>query len=105
MSVEWTEVEGNGVVRNVSLTDDIMVERLEQDAEPFLEHNKKLQTHNDGYSPSREVRHVASVPMGVVLMWQQKHGIDVFNPNHADAVKRLLNDPEYRWLRTSEGKL
>lgn len=46
---------------------------------------------------------VASIPMGVVLEWKQRYGIDVFDRNHWPAVKRLLNDPEWRHIRTRPG--
>lgn len=105
MPREWTEVESNGVHRHVHLSDDgVFTERLVQDCEPVLEINKAMTLHNDGYTPGREMRRAASIPMGVVLKWREE-GIDIFNPNHAYAIKRKLNDPEWRYLRTADGKL
>mgnify|MGYP006893822174 CR=1 FL=1 len=54
-----------GVVTNFhydEMTDTSTISR-EQDVEAILENNKALQTHNDGYSPSREMKRVASIPM------------------------------------------
>ena len=35
--------------------------------------------------------------------WQlEQDGIDVYNPDHWPAVQRKLNDPEWRYLKTSE---
>lgn len=48
---------------------------------------------------------VASIPMGVALTWLERYGVDVFNRNHWPAVKRLLNDPEWRYLRTAPGHI
>jgi len=49
--------------------------RTRQDCEPIIEHNKKLATHNDGYSPSREIRRKASIPLNLVNTWLDEDGI------------------------------
>lgn len=46
----------------------------------------------------------ASIPNSVVEMWL-KEGIDVFNDNHWEKVKAKLNSDEFKYLRTSPGKL
>jgi hypothetical protein len=75
-----------------------------QDAEPILERNKAMAAHNDGYTPSRELRRVASIPLILVLKWLNEEGWYAFDPNARDRLKRKLNDPEYRWLRTAPGR-
>lgn len=77
-----------------------------QDVEPFLDHNKATATmgHN-GWTKSRDLKHVASVPLIIVEKWKNELGVDVFNPNHAAAVARLLNDPDWAYLRTSAGRV
>lgn len=75
------------------------------DVEPILEHNKALYTSGDGYSPSREWRRAASIPMAIVEKWRVEKGVDVFNPDHMPAVCRLLNSNEYLYLRTAPGHL
>ena len=86
------------------MTGDLTVHRGE-DVEPALEHNKALYSLNDGYSPSREMRRAASIPMAVVEKWKNELGVDVFNPDHRPAVRRLLNSSEYLYLRTAPGRL
>jgi hypothetical protein len=76
-----------------------------QDVEPILERNKALQNHHDGYTPSRDFKHVACIPPIVELLWRSKYGVDVYDKNHQPAVRRLLNDPEWRYLRTSPGRI
>jgi hypothetical protein len=75
-----------------------------QDVEPILENNKALFTHDDGYTPTREMRRVASIPLIVVHKWL-KMGIDVNNPDHWPKVKELLNSSDYLYLRTAPGRL
>lgn len=75
------------------------------DVEPLLEINKALANSGDGYSPSRELRRAASIPMIIIEKWKDEHGVDVFNPDHKEAVRRLLNSSEYLYLRTAPGRL
>lgn len=82
-----------------------LVTKLEQDVEPILENNKRLQNDGTGgWSKSRELRRVATVPLIVIDQWLRE-GINVFDPNHAEAVKRKLNDPQYAHLRTAPGRI
>ena len=76
-----------------------------QDVTALLDQNKAMATHNDGYSPTRELRRVASIPAIIASEWLTKHGVDMNNPDHWDGVKRLLNSNEYLYLRTAVGRL
>ena len=72
--------------------------RYSQDCEDIIEANKKAQ--ND--APSRPVgdfHYVAEIPVGIQMKWLIEKGIDVAKREHWPAVKRLLNDPEWRWLK------
>ena len=46
-----------------------------QDCEPIIEENKRLRTLNDGYSPSRELRRIASIPKRVFEGWLKEDGL------------------------------
>lgn len=81
----------------------IIVERI-QDVEPVLELNKRLRLKDDGYSPTREMRRAASVPMVVIEKWLNE-GFDMFDPNNAAELKRRLNSNEWAHLRTADGVL
>ena len=74
-----------------------------QDLSPILEMNKALQKNED-YS-KQGIKdswwHYATIPMIVIEKWKNELGIDVFNKDHAKRVKKLLNDPEYRYLKTT----
>lgn len=85
--------------------DDFTIVRT-QDVEPILDRNKALQNHgHNGWTGERTMRHVADIPLVVAEIWMQRYGVDVFNKDHAPAVRRLLNDPDWRYLRTSGGQL
>lgn len=75
----------------------------EQDVQGILEVNKSL-ANNDDYTKGGikdSWFHCASIPNIVIEQWKNKYGVDVFNKDHEKAVKRLLNNPEYRYLKTT----
>jgi hypothetical protein len=86
------------------MTGDLTVIRGE-DVEPLLEANKALFNSGDGYSPSREWRRAASIPLALVEKWKNELGVDVFNQDHMPKVRELLDSSEYRYLRTAPGTL
>lgn len=99
-------LDDDGVIRTefIPEADGRFTLRQVQDVTPVLEHNKALATHNDGYSPSRELRRAASIPLVVVEQWRRE-GIDIFDPNSRDAVRSKLNSSEWAYLRTAPGRL
>lgn len=76
-----------------------------QDVAPILDFNKSFHLDGDGYTPSRDLRHVAKIPLVIVQLWMDQYGVDVFNADHKPAVRRLLNSSEWSYLRTGGGKL
>jgi len=87
------------------MTDITHIEEV-QDVEPILNRNKNLANTNhssDGIKNSWW--HAATIPNIVIAKWLNEEGIDFFNKDHWPAVKRKLDDPDYRYLRTGTGKL
>ena len=88
------------------LTDLATIQQT-QDCEPIIEHNKRLQTMNDGYSPSRELRRVASIPFIVFEGWLAEDGLTYHDycvkmdkrEQAAYRARRLLSS-DWRHLRT-----
>ena len=75
------------------------------DIEPVINANKRAQVDGDGFSPSREMRHVARIPVVVYQEWCRREGVDVLKVEHRGLLKRLLNDPDNHFLRVSEGSV
>jgi len=98
---DW-RIDANGILEETFLDGDDMHVRRSQDVEPILDENKRLMTLNDGYTRDRSMRRVASIPMTVVEQWM-KEGINIFDKNDAQAVRRKLNSADYRYLRTAPG--
>ena len=68
-----------------------------QDVEPLLDANKAAA--KDASGPMGDMVHVASIPSSVQLKWLVEKGVDLLNPDHKQAVAKLLDDPEWRFLK------
>lgn len=86
-------------------TGDVVGWENRQDVGAVLENNKANATHNDGFSPDRSLRRVASIPTIVIEKWRREYGVDVMNPEHMPKVMALLRDPDWRYLRNSPGSV
>lgn len=98
--------------------DDNLVLHTVQDVEPILEANKTFQNQgNNGFGATRELRHIASIPLGTHLEWLQL-GIDIVTmrmkiggkwvhaPQEVETwLRRRLRDPDYRFLKTASGNV
>jgi hypothetical protein len=95
----WWEDDGKGGGTVVS----------QQAVDAILDRNKAMATHNDGYTPSRDMRRVASVPVTMLYKWLAEEGYDPRTGGFRDAmagiVKKKLNDLDYAYLRTAPGRL
>lgn len=77
-----------------------------QDMEPFIEMAKDLQNDSE-YSKKgmkNEWWHAATIPVLIQEQWM-KEGIDLYNKDHWPKVKAKLNSPDWRYLRTSLGRV
>jgi len=82
-------------------TDNWAVQRVEN-VGAQLDANKRAHLHTDGWNKARDMRHVASIPIGIMYEWATKYGVRAWDKNHAEGVRRLLNSNEYRYLRTQD---
>ena len=79
---------------------------------PILDHNKKLYTQNDGYSPDKNLKRVASIPTIVLEIWCKEYHKDQNNGNwfalpketQQKILREKLNSSDYRYFRTAEGR-
>jgi len=104
METRLVETTPDGVAEALVFHGDGSVAlRRSQDVEPALEANKRLRSDGDGYSPSRELRRVASIPTVVQFEWIRRYGVDPLARGNEALLRRLLNDPDWRHLRTAPG--
>ncbi len=93
------KIDSNQIFHFHEPTKEFAIEHI-QDIQPLVDSNKNLQ-END-HLMSDELRLSARIPMTVYYEWKSKFGVDVFNPNHKEGVKKLLNSADYRYLKTTK---
>ncbi len=73
--------------------------------DPTMELERNKEKANDAEATRQGIKdefwHYASIPAGVQLDWLINKGVDVTNQNHSKEMFKLLNDPEYRYLKTT----
>jgi hypothetical protein len=90
LRIDYEDLEGGGFALHYS-----------QDVEDLLDLNKECQNSGADMRKS-EFRHYASVPITVQYEWIRRYGVDPLAPEHQDLLARLLNDPEWRYLKTQD---
>ena len=97
-----------GIVKRFSyddLTDRTTISAT-QDVNAILERNKARQNDGPNMTRDKSLKHIASIPNIFVMKWIQEDGINFLRlPKHEARkyLKRKLNDPDYRHLRTGLG--
>jgi hypothetical protein len=95
-----------GLVHEIDQLDDkTVVIHTRGDAQSVLDANKEDANHGDPWTPSRDLKHVARIPVEVYMIWLNELGVDALNKEHQPAVRKLLNDNQWSYLRTSGGAL
>ena len=93
------KIDSNQIFHFHEPTKEFAIEHI-QDIQPLVDSNKNLQDND--HLMSDELRLSARIPMTVYYEWKSKFGVDVFNPNHKEGVKKLLNSADYRYLKTTK---
>lgn len=80
----------------------VRYEQTAQSIQTILDRNRREEVDNQN-SRMGDMEKVASIPVGVMYEWKRKYNVDAwaasYNPEQAARVKRLLNDPEWRYLK------
>ena len=81
-----------------------------QDVDPILQKNKRLYNLNDGYSKSKALKRVASIPSLVLQLWAKEYNgtNNWFAIPHIERkriLKLKLNSNEFRYFRTASGRI
>ena len=96
------KIDKNQIFHYHNPTGEFAIEHIE-DIQPLIDSNKKLQ--QEDHSIRDEFRLSARIPMTVVYEWKRQFGVDLFNKDHKDAVKKLLNSHDYRYLKTTNRRI
>lgn len=71
----------------------------------LLDQNKAMANHNDGYNKARDFKRVACIPDIVALKWLHEEGWWYLDPDAKKKLHAKLNDPDWKWLRTADGRV
>ena len=97
---------------NLDEQEEKVIVKEETNIDSHLKHNKELLNSNDGYSKSRDLKRVASIPLGALQIWASE-----FDPStkgnwwklpketQSKILKLKLNSSEFKYFRTSQGKI
>lgn len=95
-----------GITHTLVLNDDGSVcEEAAYDSQAILDENVAMANHNDGYTPSRDMRRVARIPWALRNKWLNEEGWDAWNAKYNDRLTRVLNDSDWSKLRTAPGRV
>lgn len=86
---------------------DELVQRTYQDVEPIIKANKAAQNDWGGRFGNKETfHHVATIPHAEIVKWMNEKGINAFNQgDFEDAVIKMLNDPDWKNLKTKNVRI
>ena len=103
----------DGLQKTTYMQDDMegkIITKEEVDITPHLDHNKKLLNLNDGYSKSRDLKRVASIPTLALSVWAKEYNGDnnwfALPPEVQNKIlKTKLNSNEFQYFKTAEGNI
>ena len=89
----------NGVKKYIRADDEDNVQvRYEGHDHSIVDANKRAQVDSLN-TRMGDMEKVASIPVSVMYEWLTKFGVNAWNPAHQDAVIKLLNSSDYRYLK------
>lgn len=98
---QWEVIDNgqwNGLKKSIRSSGDdegtVEVKYEDVSGGAVIEQNKRADTHKTG----KDMWHIGHIPASVGLKWLVEEGVDMWNPNHMDALKKKLMDSDYRYL-------
>lgn len=85
-------------------TDETILEEV-QDVQPHIEFNKLLFNNPELHRKDPDGRWVASIPPMVQVKWLREYGVNIHNKDHWPRVRRMLNSPDWRYLKVHPGRI
>lgn len=102
----FRHIRDDGVIEEHHVEHDRIDVNYVQDVAPIIDANKAAANHHpSGMGESREWKKIASIPAVVYLEWIKIYGVDPLAKGNEALLRRLLNDPNWRYLRTSGGSV
>ena len=109
--VRSVEYDGGIKTKYIQESDGKLTINNSQDVNSLLKRNKNLYNHNNGYiSAAKEMKRVASIPPLILQIWSKEYNgtnnwFHLPKQIQRNIIKTKLNSNEFKYFRTSEGKL
>ena len=107
------ETQIDGLKKTTFIGDEMekkvaVVEELKIDS--HIKANKELYNLNDGYSPSRKLKRVASIPVLALQIWAKEYNgknnwFSLPSETQNKILKKKLHGNEYQYFKTAPGNL
>jgi hypothetical protein len=99
---KWQQIDydaNRGIRKYIAEGDeqDSVIVKTEIADRSVLDRNRALQSED--FDRRSDLWHAASIPTSVMYEWLTRFGVNAWNPDHMDAVKKLLNSSDYRWCK------
>ncbi len=95
-----------GVKTSLKIDSDGTMHFLKEQAlAPVFDATAAMRNHNDGYNRSRDTRRVAHLPQIWIDHCRAVEGWDPLDPEYGERLARVLNDSDYSYLRTADGRI
>jgi hypothetical protein len=96
----------SGLKTSIKVEDDKLHILKEQQLAPVLDYTARVRNEcGDGYNQARDMRRVAHLPFIFIDHCRTVEGWDPLSPENHDRLARVLNDPDYAFLRTAPGRI
>lgn len=107
MTTHYLGTGGKKVPAKVFYDDagDQLLFKYDVDCEPVIDACKEAQNN---YRPHQDhlFRQVAEIPCIFIMKWMDEHGVNFYDKDGFEwVIKRIINDPDYKFLRTVPGKI
>ena len=107
------DIKVDGLKKETFLLDEKekqIVVKEEVNIDPHIKNNKRLYNLNDGYSKSRDLKRVASIPTLALQVWANEYNgtnnwFALPKETQKKILKKKLNSSEFKYFRTAEGRL
>tara|TARA_R100001015_G_scaffold19149_2_gene15211 strand:- start:2682 stop:3014 length:333 start_codon:yes stop_codon:yes gene_type:complete len=107
------DIKVDGLKKETFLLDEKekqIVVKEEVNIDPHIKNNKRLYNLNDGYSKSRDLKRVASIPTLALQVWANEYNgtnnwFALPKETQKKIMKKKLNSSEFKYFRTAEGRL
>jgi len=107
------DITVDGLQKTTYMNDEMdkkIAVKEEVNINPHLQHNKRLLNLNDGYSKSRDLKRIASIPTIALSVWANEYNgtsnwFGLPKEIQKKILKQKLNSNEFKYFRTAEGKI